>query len=973
MTADTPTGPDAVLRELQWVRRLARRLLADEALADDVAQDAWLAARAGLPHDDGRQGGLRRWLATVVRNRVRRLVRGDRRRVVREQAVVATREVVDAADPADVVARVALHTEVAQAVAALEEPFRSALSWHYLDELPATEVARRQGIRHDAARKRISRGLQLLRERLAYVRPGGFAAWCLDWTRVLGPAGAAAATVPLMTVILMKKWWLMSGAAAVALWFAWPDASNAQPPGGSTVAQAPLAERAALDGEVPTTAPSRIEATAAQVGVQLVDDAGRALPGVQVLALRDGALVAAARSDERGRAVFAAPLRADEWLLVRPGAVPERRARDAEAIAEQQLVLSAGHVVAGEVRGGAAPVASLRLEHDRAAAAFDGLDAAATAALDALGLTAGSVELTVGDDGRFRCVGLAADWSGAMTAPPGYTLREPSRRGVVERRGALLLRQPADDLVLEWTPPLQVRGRLLAAGAPAPGLRAWASVIEDERAAQPVVSDDDGRFVVPVRAPRDDGMWAASLLVMDEHDGALLRLPLRATPGQRELDVGDLQLDGALEVVVLGDGDTPLAGARVSVGGELPVSRVTDAAGRVRFAATPPGANRVSAHADGHRAERRELPDDRRLTIRLASTNELVVHAVAADGSLPAAALALQVAADQPFLPGARGEALKGEDGRYGLLLTLDERGQAQLSDLEPGVMVQLAVRDDLGQVVAEHTVAAPGPGQRTTVELTTSARLFAFAGVVRDQRGRPVPRARLHVEADGFAVHGRTDADGRFALGPLRRAMRDVHVEVVHPAFVAWVHDDVAIDAESAPLDVVLETGRVVEVAALQQSGAPLPDGMLLAELDGGGGLAERTAPGRYLFQGLAQRAGRVYVQLGGREFSASIGAQDTFVELRVPDLGAVAVSLADSVEQRGVRLCVAVSEVGGEVVDRDYFRVGEPAVRTLWLPAGSYRLQLEQRRMGRRGFQVLGERVVEVRAGASVELALP
>src|SRR5690606_21027511 len=116
---------------------------------------------------DGREGGLRRWLATVVRHRVRRVLRGDRRRVAREQAVLAAREAVEADDPADVVARVALHTEVAQAVAALDEPFRSALSWHYLDELPATEVARRQGIRHDAARKRISRGLQLLRERLA--------------------------------------------------------------------------------------------------------------------------------------------------------------------------------------------------------------------------------------------------------------------------------------------------------------------------------------------------------------------------------------------------------------------------------------------------------------------------------------------------------------------------------------------------------------------------------------------------------------------------------------------------------------------------------------------------------------------------------------------------------------------------------------------------------------------------------------
>lgn len=84
-----------------WVRSLAVRLVRDEGDADDLMQDAWLAAMRRPP---GRTGSIRGWLGTVLRNRARERHRGETRRTTRESArarpdhAPATDEVVSRAD-----------------------------------------------------------------------------------------------------------------------------------------------------------------------------------------------------------------------------------------------------------------------------------------------------------------------------------------------------------------------------------------------------------------------------------------------------------------------------------------------------------------------------------------------------------------------------------------------------------------------------------------------------------------------------------------------------------------------------------------------------------------------------------------------------------------------------------------------------------------------------------------------------------
>src|SRR4051812_41268840 len=94
---EDPTAPEALLQQADFVRALARSLLGDEHLADDVAQETWIAA---IERSPSRIENVRAWLATVARNFAARVRRGEERRVRREREV-ARPEAVDANDLTD--------------------------------------------------------------------------------------------------------------------------------------------------------------------------------------------------------------------------------------------------------------------------------------------------------------------------------------------------------------------------------------------------------------------------------------------------------------------------------------------------------------------------------------------------------------------------------------------------------------------------------------------------------------------------------------------------------------------------------------------------------------------------------------------------------------------------------------------------------------------------------------------------------
>ena len=195
------------LKDMAWVRNLARALLRDDATADDVAQDAWLIAAEKAP-TDGRP--LKPWLSRVVLNLVRMRARTTKRRDARDAAVGEATPAV--ATPAELVERVQLQRAVAAEVLALDEPFRATVLLHYVEGLPSVEIARRLDVPEGTVRRRLKVALDRIRARLRArddQPSGGWLAALIPFCAIsrADAAPAAASKAPLA----------IAGALAIAM------------------------------------------------------------------------------------------------------------------------------------------------------------------------------------------------------------------------------------------------------------------------------------------------------------------------------------------------------------------------------------------------------------------------------------------------------------------------------------------------------------------------------------------------------------------------------------------------------------------------------------------------------------------------------------------------------------------------------------------------------------------------------------
>jgi len=340
---EPPTGPERttaedLLRHGAWIRALARGLVGDAATADDLVQETYVAA---LRHPPERRRSLRPWLKQVVVNAARQHARGLERRSRREEQA---REPSAPTDPSEWAERLETERRLTDALAGLDEPFRSTLMLRYYEGLEPTEIARREGTPPGTVRWRVKRGLELLRERLDGVY-GNRNAWSLALLPLARTGSGAATAVTtssfaLSGVLTMSVLWKVTGAAivtvALAYGLAWtgalprsfvpfmserpapvsfrplgeeidPPVVQAAPAKGpretarrALLAAAPtpvIAEPATIDSPAPTVVQARV-----------VDAAGNALRGVE-LRLRGGSGdEPVARTGADGRVELEVPL-----------------------------------------------------------------------------------------------------------------------------------------------------------------------------------------------------------------------------------------------------------------------------------------------------------------------------------------------------------------------------------------------------------------------------------------------------------------------------------------------------------------------------------------------------------------------------------------------------------------------------------------------------------------------------------------
>lgn len=149
-------------RHLGAIVALARRMLKDEAEADDVAQEALLRLwRAGETLDVGPHG-LRPWLRRVTSNLCLDRIRATRRTVV-------TDEVPEVAEPptqAQGLEDQDLARRVGEAMNALPERQRRALTLFHHEGLSQAEVGEVLGVSDEAVESLLSRARRALRASL---------------------------------------------------------------------------------------------------------------------------------------------------------------------------------------------------------------------------------------------------------------------------------------------------------------------------------------------------------------------------------------------------------------------------------------------------------------------------------------------------------------------------------------------------------------------------------------------------------------------------------------------------------------------------------------------------------------------------------------------------------------------------------------------------------------------------------------
>ena len=270
---------EALLREVEPLRRFVRSLLRDPHGVDDVVQEALVVGLRDGPAD---RDGLRPWLGRVARRLCSRRRLGEARRWRRERAAARGEAVASTAELAD---RAACQRSVVDAVLALPEPYKSTVLLRYWEGLPPRRIAAHQGVPVATVHTRLQRANEKLRGALDR-EWGGRAAWSgfllawFDRTRAplapkpiaAGVATAAGGAVLIAASLLPPQRGELPaievGAAVEA------DVTASVPP----AVRAPQPQRVAVSrvGQDP------VAKAAETVSVRTVDEHGEPVSGVEL-------------------------------------------------------------------------------------------------------------------------------------------------------------------------------------------------------------------------------------------------------------------------------------------------------------------------------------------------------------------------------------------------------------------------------------------------------------------------------------------------------------------------------------------------------------------------------------------------------------------------------------------------------------------------------------------------------------------
>lgn len=297
--------PAEVLSHSEWTHHLARGLLGDRALAEDLAQDTLLL---WLETERSQIRNLKAWTVGVLTRLLRQRRRREATRGPREREAARSES---SSDEVDLLARAEVHQKLAGLVLHLAEPHRSLLLQRYFAGMLPRAIARERRCAVSTVSNALTRAHEALRRRIHAEL--GADSDASDWLN----AGVALASPPraaggwgLATWLgfVSAKTSLGVAGTALLLAFAWvligPSGTGGQPGPGPQFG-VDLSEDPGSAPDDPSTAELRATLAAAQqpagLRARLRDQHGAPLPGVD-LRVRAGTRSWQVKSDPQGLA-----------------------------------------------------------------------------------------------------------------------------------------------------------------------------------------------------------------------------------------------------------------------------------------------------------------------------------------------------------------------------------------------------------------------------------------------------------------------------------------------------------------------------------------------------------------------------------------------------------------------------------------------------------------------------------------------
>jgi RNA polymerase sigma factor (sigma-70 family) len=807
--------------EMAWLRRLARALLRSGD-AEDVAQDAWIAAAERGPLDEQPS---RPWLSRVVLNLTRMQSRARQRRVAREAATTDFAQ--PPARPDDLVQRVELQRKVASEVLQLREPYRSTILLHYFEELSCAEIARRLDLPQGTVRRRLKVALDELRARIDSDEQssGGLAALA----PLAGlPVGSSSTVLIAMGVIAMKKIVVAVVVLVLLIVLALMWNARSKPRGGADPAGNHPSGITASAGGTGSNADSAIASGWSQPGIKPrriaghVTFRGAPAPGavVELASIpSEAGLVTAPRTITNAAGEFDfGPQSAMEWNV--RASSPGKTSANADIDLRDPLA-KADHV---ELELGACNAAMFGTIRD----ASGGPISKARIARVPLGgkspAVPGGPAVTSDDKGAYElCVD--AHW-------PGWVSVEVSATGY----GAIWYRAIVPGRVkvdFALVPEATIVGRVIRDDNGEAVPRAYVFVAHgrpgvESAPMRATFGDAAGHFRIDGAAPGRHLVFARAEGMASSGAGT----PIVVGVGQTSVEI-EIRLEAGSTVrgrVV--DGNKPVAGARVTAaehhGAEATAISQDD--GSFTLTGVPRGEIRFSAFPYDV-----EKPESFTVTERL---HDGVVIEVGARGTIIGHAVR-----EQRPLPGASID-LRGPNDDELAEVRADMNGRFEAHGLRPGPWTLYAADERIGAFGRAPATVHLARGQ--TAEVTIDVAFAAsIEGSVIDQNGSPVPGVTVmfhntKTDDGGLAV---TTSDGSYrattmtgggqyrpavARAPMSRSELPPAAGGEFPlVMLADGNAHVTGVVLAIQLDRLAIAGRVVD-----SDGAPVPDARVSAEL---------------------------------------------------------------------------------------------------------------------------------------------